>query len=178
MKEVEYIGDKNERICIANLLARYSWQPYNFKSRSWERLPRRRSSRRTGEQYKWVVSRNTPLHLAASANRKQSVSEVVTPLEHRPVGIVLFAGDPLLIGVCRDVRDRKNRIWFTHSTALSRETALRIGLSLTATSPLPTPPEPYFGEIMWVADQHLDRGGHEWEWRKAKERCRKLGFSA
>lgn len=170
MKPANDIGTPEELTCIANVLDRYPWEPYRFKHGAWIRRPRCRPSRRTGEHHEWVTSADTPLHLTSRYG--DIAGEVVTPIEHGFTGWVLFAGDPRLIGVCRDPRDSRHRVWFTHSTAITRENAVALGLSLTENSALPVPPRPHFSATRWIADYTAE--DHSADWQSTRSR-RALG---
>lgn len=153
--ELEYLGDPDERKCIAAILSLYGWEAYNYKSIAWVRKPRKWRSWRTGERYKWVRSIDTPIQLI-SRTTGAPVSEVVRYRPSSRFGVTLFAGDPTVIGVFRDMRSATSRrqVWFTHSTSIDRDTALEIGLSLTRHAPMPRDiPPPRFSELIWVADE-------------------------
>ncbi|WP_328388624.1 hypothetical protein [Nocardia sp. NBC_00416] len=150
----------------------FAGDPYRFKHGAWVRRPRRRPSRRSGEHYEWVTSYDTPLHL--SSRYGDIAGEVATPLDHSFTGWVLFAGDPRLIGVCRDPRDKKHRVWFTHSTDLTREDAVRLGLSLTASSPLPSSPEPHSSATRWIADYTAEDNSVDWQSTRSRRALGKI----
>ncbi|WP_040792237.1 hypothetical protein [Nocardia paucivorans] len=153
--ELEYLGDADEQKCISAILSHYEWEAYNYKSVAWVRKPRRWRSWRTGENYKWVRSVDTPIQLI-SRTTGEPVSEVVRYRPASRFGVTLFAGDPTVVGVFRDMRSSAGRrqIWFTHSTSIDRDTAIAIGLSITRYIPMPrNVPPPRFSDLIWVADE-------------------------
>ena len=152
--EVEYLGDADEQKCIAAILAQYPWETYNYKAHAWVRKPRKWASWRTGEHYKWAVSTDTPIQII-SRTTGESISELPRYHPTRRYGIMLFAGDPKVIGVVRTVTPPTgpNAVWFTHSTAIDRDTALQIGLALSPHIGIPNAvPEPQFSNLIWLAD--------------------------
>lgn len=174
------VGDADELRCMENILAHHPWQAFNFKHRAWVRKPRRWRSLRTGELFRWAESGDVPMQLI-SRETGDSIAELAPAPWLGSFGIVLFAGNPDVAGVCRDVLDRKNRAWFTHPPSLDRKTALGL-----CSSPQSFPfrartvgqhPQ-QLTSAMWLADQPLAAAQTSRLLRRAEARLAGLHDSA